>query len=31
MRKTVGLILLGLGGFLVTAALLALLGVPGQV
>ena len=31
MRKTVGLVLLGLAGFLVTAALLALLWVPGQV
>ena len=31
MRRTVGFLLLGLAGFLVTAALLALLYVPGQV
>jgi len=31
MRKTVGLILLGLAAFLITAALLVLLWVPGQV
>ena len=31
MRRTVGFILLGLAGFLVTAAILALVWVPGQV
>lgn len=31
MRRTVGLILLGLAGFLVTAAILCLVWVPGQV
>ena len=31
MRKTVGIVLLGLAGFLVTAAVLALVWVPGQV
>ncbi len=31
MRKTVGLVLLGLAAFLITAALLVLLWVPGQV
>ena len=31
MRKTVGFILLGLAGFLLTGAVLALLYVPGQV
>ena len=31
MRKTVGFVLFGLAGFLVTAAVLALVYVPGQV